>query len=45
MFVFADGDSGAVHEGDAGRFAQADGIEKKHHGNENPVFNFHKSVV
>jgi hypothetical protein len=44
-FVFANGDSGAVHQGDAGTFTWADGIEKKHYGNEYPVFNFHKAVV
>jgi hypothetical protein len=44
-FIVANGDFGTLHEGDAGRFAETDGVEKKHHGNEYPVLNLHKTVI
>jgi hypothetical protein len=45
VFIVANGDFGTFHEGDAGRFAETDGVEKKHHGNEYPVLNLHKTVI
>jgi hypothetical protein len=40
-----DGNSGAVHEGNAGTFAEADGVREKQHGHKKPMLNFHETAV
>jgi hypothetical protein len=44
-FVVADGYFSTVYEGYSGTLPEADGVEEKHHGDKNPVFNFYKTIV